>query len=91
MDRGAVALPRQLFHSRGGCVLSRRSVQRGRNGNPVAVPMSRDDIGDYLGLTTETVSRTFTQIKQGGSINLLPGGKVEMADRARLEDIAEGL
>ena len=72
-------------------MLSRRSVQRGQNGNPVAVPMSRNDIGDFLGLTTETVSRTFTQLKQGGSINLLPGGKVEMADRARLEDIAEGL
>ena len=72
-------------------MLSRRSVQRGQNGNPVAVPMSRNDIGDYLGLTTETVSRTFTQLKQGGSISLLPGGKVELADRARLEDIAEGL
>ena len=72
-------------------MLSRRSVQRGQNADPVAVPMSRNDIGDYLGLTTETVSRTFTQLKQGGSINLLPGGKVEMADRARLEDIAEGL
>ncbi len=72
-------------------MLSRRLVQRGQNGNPVAVPMSRNDIGDYLGLTTETVSRIFTRLKQGGSINLLPGGKVEMADRARLEDIAEGL
>ncbi len=72
-------------------MLSRRSVQRGQNGNPVAVPMSRNDIGDYLGLTTETVSRTFTQLRQGGSINLLQGGKVELADRARLEDIAEGL
>ncbi len=72
-------------------MLSRRSVQRGQNGNPVAVPMGRNDIGDYLGLTTETVSRTFTKLNQGGSINLPPGGKVEMADRARLEDIAEGL
>ncbi len=72
-------------------MLSSRSVQRGQNGNPVAVPMGRNDIGDYLGLATETVSRTFTQLKQGGSINLLPGGKVEMADRTRLEDIAEGL
>jgi CRP/FNR family transcriptional regulator len=53
--------------------------------------MSRNDIGDYLGLTTETVSRTFTQLKQGGSINLLQGGKVELNDRARLEDIAEGM
>ena len=72
-------------------MLSRRAVQRGQNGDPVGVPMSRNDIGDYLGLTTETVSRTFTQLKQGGSINLLQGGKVELVDRTRLEDIAEGL
>ncbi len=72
-------------------MLSRRATQRGQTGDPVSVPMSRNDIGDYLGLTTETVSRTFTQLKQSGSINLLQGGRVELADRARLEDIAEGL
>ncbi len=72
-------------------MLSRRATQRGQAGDPVLVPMSRNDIGDYLGLTTETVSRTFTQLRQGGSISLLQGGKVALADRARLEDIAEGL
>lgn len=72
-------------------MLSRRATQRGQAGDPVSVPMSRNDIGDFLGLTTETVSRTFTQLRQGGSINLLQGGKVELTDRARLEDIAEGL
>jgi CRP/FNR family transcriptional regulator len=72
-------------------MLSRRAVQRGQNGDPVSVPMSRNDIGDFLGLTTETVSRTFTQLKQGGSINLLQGGKVDLVDRGRLEDIAEGM
>ena len=71
-------------------MLSRRAVQRGQNGNPVSVPMSRNDIADYLGLTTETVSRTFTQLKRKGVINLLPGGKVELAERPRLEEIAEG-
>lgn len=72
-------------------MLSRRAVQRGQSGNPVYVPMSRNDIGDYLGLTTETVSRTFTQLKQSGSINLLQSGKVELAQRTRLEEISEGL
>ena len=72
-------------------MLSRRAAQRGQAGDPVSVPMSRNDIGDFLGLTTETVSRTFTRLKQGGSINLLLGGKVALSDRARLEDIAEGL
>jgi CRP/FNR family transcriptional regulator len=71
-------------------MLSRRATQRGQAGDPVSVPMSRNDIGDYLGLSTETVSRTFTQLKQGGGISLLQDRKVELADRARLESIAEG-
>ncbi|MFQ5774048.1 MAG: cyclic nucleotide-binding domain-containing protein [Kiloniellaceae bacterium] len=71
-------------------MLSKRAMQRGQKGNPVSVPMSRNDIGDYLGLTTETVSRTFTQLKQSGCIALLPGGKVQLVHRGRVEEIAEG-
>ncbi len=71
--------------------LSDRYEERGLSGNPLHLPMSRNDIGDYLGLTTETVSRTFTQLKSSGAIRLLPGSLVELTDRDGLEDIAEGL
>ena len=70
--------------------LSSRALQRGQAGNPVAVPMTRMDIGDCLGLTTETVSRTFTQLRNKKLVILHPGGKVEMADREGLQDIADG-
>lgn len=70
--------------------LSKRLVQRGQKGNPVSVPMNRTDIGDYLGLTTETVSRTFTQLRQSGIISLNNGGKVEIHDRDVLEEFAQG-
>lgn len=36
----------------------------------VDLPMSRMDIGDYLGLTIETVSRVFTRLKEKGIIAL---------------------
>ncbi len=71
--------------------LSRRAEARGQNGNPVHVPMSRTDIGDYLGLTTETVSRTFTQLRTRGYIALRSGGKVEITAPESLREIAEGL
>jgi CRP/FNR family transcriptional regulator len=32
--------------------------------------MSRDDIGNYLGLASETVSRTLTQLQQEGSVKM---------------------
>ncbi|GAB4353605.1 MAG: helix-turn-helix domain-containing protein [Kiloniellaceae bacterium] len=71
-------------------MLSKRARQRGQADDPVMVPMSRTDIGDYLGLTTETVSRTFTQLKQDGVIQLLPNHQVKLAQRAALEEIAGG-
>ncbi len=71
-------------------MLSQRAKRRGQSGNPVSVLMSRTDIGDYLGLTTETVSRTFTQLKSAGTITLLPGSKVQMNDLGVMEVMAEG-
>ncbi len=70
--------------------LSRRAARRGQRDNPVQVPMSRSDIADFLGLTTETVSRTFTQLKANGVIRLLEGSKVQILDEGVLTDIAEG-
>ncbi|NNG04341.1 MAG: helix-turn-helix domain-containing protein [Inquilinus sp.] len=70
--------------------LSWRLSRRGQKENPVPVPMSRSDIADYLGLTTETVSRTFTALKSQGVIRLLEGNKVDLVDCRRLEDVAEG-
>lgn len=71
-------------------LLSQRAARRGYKENPVFVPMSRADIADYLGLTTETVSRTFTQLKTSGVISLLEGNKVLIADLDALYDLAEG-
>jgi CRP/FNR family transcriptional regulator len=71
-------------------MLSKRAQHRGQAADPVLVPMSRTDIGDYLGLTTETVSRTFTQLKQDGTIQLLPNHEVRLARREALEQIAGG-
>lgn len=55
----------------------------------IALPMSRSDIADYLGLTTETVSRGFTKLKTSRLIRILDGGKVELLDRAALAGLAE--
>ena len=52
--------------------------------------MTRADIGDYLGLTTETVSRVMTQLKGQGTISLLPNGQVDLRDLEALEDLAGG-
>ncbi|WP_247887342.1 helix-turn-helix domain-containing protein [Azospirillum sp. SYSU D00513] len=55
----------------------------------IDLPMSRTDIADYLGLTTETVSREFTKLKTARVIRLMEGGKVELVDRDTLSELAE--
>ena len=40
--------------------LSKRFVARGRSGTHFRLPMTRQDIGNYLGLKEETVSRVFS-------------------------------
>ena len=58
----------------------------GRNASQTAVelPMSRQDIADYLGLTIETVSRTFTHFVQSGVIALETSRRIRFCNRAAL-------
>ena len=52
--------------------------------------MDRADIADYLGLTIETVSRKFTQLKQAGVIELPTPSRVRIRHGWELEAISEG-
>jgi CRP/FNR family transcriptional regulator/CRP/FNR family nitrogen fixation transcriptional regulator len=45
-------------------------AQRLGSEETIELPMSRQDIADYLGLTIETVSRTFTHFQASGLISL---------------------
>jgi len=52
------------------------------------LPMSRTDIADYLGLTIETVSRTFTALKEEGLIELPSPQHVVLPDLEAIEAAA---
>lgn len=56
----------------------------------VDVPMTRSDIANYLGLTTETVSRMLTNFKTTGVVRLLNNHQIRLQDRDTLENAAGG-
>lgn len=53
-----------------------------------ALPLSRQQIADVLGLTIETVSRQFTKLKKDGLIDLPSRREVAILKRDTLEDLA---
>ena len=52
----------------------------------VPLPMSRQDIADYLGLTIETVSRTLTKLAREKTILIVPDG-VRLLSAERLDHL----
>jgi CRP/FNR family transcriptional regulator len=70
--------------------LSRRNERNGQDPACVELPMTRTDIGDFLGLTIETVSRTLSKLKSLRLIGLPESHRIELLDIERLESLAEG-
>ncbi len=56
----------------------------------IALPMSRSDIADYLGLTKETVSRMLSQLRASRIVRLDTLNCVEVRDLQTLRNLAEG-
>ena len=51
----------------------------------VALPMPRQDIADYIGLTIETVSRTVTQLQEEGALELSGARNIRLVDRQHVD------
>lgn len=71
-------------------IMMRDRLRRlGHTSPSLPLPMSRQDIADYLGLTIETVSRTFTKLTKAKSIVVVPDG-VRLLRERELERVAAG-
>ena len=53
----------------------------------MALPMCRRDIGDYLGLTLETVSRTLSQLQGEGVLGFSGARQIVLRNRQRLRNM----
>jgi len=59
-------------------------AERIKSTSEVELPMSRQDIADYLGLTIETVSRTLTILENSAAIELPSSRRIVLRNRAAL-------
>jgi CRP/FNR family transcriptional regulator, nitrogen fixation regulation protein len=89
---------RELHHARSHAMLLVKTAQERVasfliqladrfSGNAVELPMSRQDIADYLGLTIETVSRTLTQFQDEAAIELPSSRRVVLRNRPALNNL----
>jgi CRP/FNR family transcriptional regulator, anaerobic regulatory protein len=70
--------------------LSDRNGKHGLSPLSVVLPMRRVDIADYLGLTIETVSRTFTIFRNAGLIAMDQASIIIFKDIRKLRTLASG-
>jgi len=57
-------------------------------GMEVQIPLTREAIAEFLGLTIETVSRQFTQLRRAGIIELVDRRAIIVRDLRRLRELA---
>ena len=62
-------------------------AERRPAGDTIELPMSRQDIADYLGLTIETVSRTLSALENEAAIELPNSRRVVLRNRPALTNI----
>lgn len=68
---------------------SQRQKRLGRDPLQLYLPMSRSDMGSYLSLVIETVSRGLSKIQDEGII-AVKGRHLRILDMTRLEELARG-
>ena len=62
---------------------------RHATGHSLSLLMSRSEIADYLGLTIETVSRSFSKLRKDGIIRLIESDEVVILDHRKLRAIGK--
>ncbi|MBW6399033.1 helix-turn-helix domain-containing protein [Roseomonas sp. HJA6] len=70
--------------------LAEAQERRGRAGPVFDLPATRADIGEFLGLTLETVSRAISAFRKRGWIRLHGHSGIELLDREALVSLGSG-
>ncbi len=69
--------------------LTQRLQARGYSASSLVLRMTRDEIGSYLGLTLETVSRGFSKLQDDGVLDVKQR-QIQVLDTAKLQRLVNG-
>ena len=85
------AIGQKRAHERLAFLIHQLHLRQGRPtpGTVIALPMSRTDIGDYLGLTLETTSRAFSRLRKEQVISTPDHHSVVIENLEQLNQLAE--
>jgi CRP/FNR family transcriptional regulator len=71
-------------------VHSRKNGVRGQDPGTIKLLIKRADIADFMGVTIETVSRTFTELRRQGVIEIDQHTTIRLMNIKKLQKLAEG-
>jgi CRP/FNR family transcriptional regulator len=69
-------------------IVNRQALDPDADGNEIGLPMSRESIADFLGMTLETVSRQLNALNRDKTISLIGRREVRVPDLALLKEAA---
>ncbi len=72
-------------HERVIFFLASMAAKAGRSGQVVSLSMSREDIADYLGLNTDSVSRILTHLRKTGLVRFHSPTEYSLSDWSAIE------
>lgn len=88
MHAHALVLGRMSALERVAFFLTRLAPEGVAGGGTLHLSMTRQEIADFLGLTLETVSRAFSELKRRGLVALLRADEVRIQDRGSVRRLA---
>lgn len=56
--------------------------------NPIPLPFTQEQIGEFLGLTSVHVNRTLMRLRSKGVVRMIPQGKMVISDWGKLTSLA---
>ena len=71
-------------------MLEEAQGEKHRHDTPVSIPMTRQDVADYLNLTSGSIKAAVDALEDRGLVRRVPPDGIAIVDRARFTALVDG-